>query len=120
MMLLILVTTTAWLSGKLKRRNDPKWWKINKFGKKKITKSIQGSSSKLLTLIFCCESDKAYDPTVTEVVKKLDSIVPIVLVVLNFRCYMEINSEFGRLQTTLPCEKIDSIPSTVPLPTTMN
>lgn len=33
---------------------------------------------------------------------------------------MEVNSEFGRIQTTSPCEKIDLIPSTVPLPTTMN
>lgn len=77
LMLSILVTTTAGLSRKLKRKNDPKWWKSDKSEKKKIYKKYTGFKFQILEeseediLIFYCESDKAYDPTVTEVVKKI-------------------------------------------------
>lgn len=33
---------------------------------------------------------------------------------------MEVSSEFGRIQTTLPWEKFYLTPTTVPLPTTIN
>lgn len=77
-MLSVLGTATTWLSRKLKRRNYPKCWKRDKFEKKNY-KEYTGlkfqmfEESKDGTLSFCCESDKTYNPIVTEVVKKIGS-----------------------------------------------
>lgn len=63
--------------------DDAEWWEGDKFKKKRIYLECTGSEFPILeepeegTHIFCCESDKVNDLTVTEAVKKIDLIVPM-------------------------------------------
>lgn len=87
-----------------------KWWKSDTFEKKIIHTKYAGPSFSILekpkegTLIFCCESDKAYYVTVTEVVRKIRSRCPndtSCCLTLDFRCCVAVNGEVGNVQTNV-------------------
>lgn len=97
--------------------------------RKKTTQVIQDPISQFLKNLkkgfsfSCCELDRAYDLTVTEVIRKNRSHCPnntSCCLTLDSRCCVAVNGVVGRIQINVTCERIDLIPYIVPLPTMMN